>query len=89
MLTCPMIHQSRLPVWWQPPLQLQHLPLPYSNGRRVAEVEVEGAEVGVTEAEEAVEEAVEEAEEEEVHLVGNLLPHLQPQRQLHPTTEGD
>ena len=77
MLTCPMICQSRSPAQWQLPLPPQHLPLPYNNGHRAAEVEVEGAEVGVTEAEEAVEEVAEEAaEEEEVHLVGNLLLHL-------------
>ena len=89
MLTRPMIHQFRLPVQWQPLLQPRHLPLPCSNGHRVVEAEAE--EVGVTEAEEGVAEeaAEEEAAEEEVHLVGNLLPHLQPQRQLHLTTEED
>ena len=95
MLICPMTRQSRLPVWWQPLLQPQHLPLPYSNGRRVVEVEAEG--VGATEVEEAaVKEAVAEeaaaeeaAVEEEAHLVDNLLLHLQPQRQLHLTMEED
>ena len=87
MLTHPMIHQSRLPAQWQLPLQLQHLPLPYSSGHRVGEAEVEEMGVGAAEAAEAVEGAA----EEEVHLVGNHLPHLQlwPWHQSHLTMEGD
>ena len=100
MLIHPITRQSRLPVWWQPLLQPRHLPLPYSNGCRVAEVEAEGAgameveeaaaeEAAVEAAVEVAEEAAEEAVEEEAHPVDNLLLHLQPLCQLHLTTEED